>query len=544
MADPGKTSTGIFAKNAKKRITRAQEKVLQKLGKADETKDVQFEEQVQNFNKQYNEGSRLQKELRGYLTAVKAMHESSKKMNETLQDIYEPDWHGKEDVQDISQNSDELWGDFHEKLVDNSLLTLDTYLGQFPDIKSRISKRGRKLVDYDSARHHLESLQGTKKKEDVKVAKPVLLLEKAAPQWCQGKIQAHLIAQTNLLKNQAEEDYLKAQKVFEEINNDLQEELPVILNSRVGFYVNTFKSIAGLEENFHKEIGQLNHELLDVMVKLEGQHSNKAFSIHGAPRDSRPLKTRELPPSIMEPPAGTSPTSDDATPSPTHAPTPHKSPMQGRKGPPVPRPPKLTPSKEMTQEAIVNLFDDNFMPNAATASTPLEVPLSKRADTGSLLDLDFDPVKQEPTSPSVFPPQKNQSLDGASKHCPSKMPIVEVVASTPTLVELTPDDASFGCMANISAECPPIANVSTPAQSYEFPPGFLYKVQVQHDYTPVDTDELCLGSGEVVLVLPFESPEQQDSGWLAGIKEADWIAHKVLEGHKGVFPDNFTLRIE
>ncbi|XP_032807448.1 myc box-dependent-interacting protein 1 isoform X1 [Petromyzon marinus] len=520
MADPGKTSTGIFAKNAKKRITRAQEKVLQKLGKADETKDVQFEEQVQNFNKQYNEGSRLQKELRGYLTAVKAMHESSKKMNETLQDIYEPDWHGKEDVQDISQNSDELWGDFHEKLVDHSLLTLDTYLGQFPDIKSRISKRGRKLVDYDSARHHLESLQGTKKKEDVKVAKPVLLLEKAAPQWCQGKIQAHLIAQTNLLKNQAEEDYLKAQKVFEEINNDLQEELPVILNSRVGFYVNTFKSIAGLEENFHKEIGQLNHELLDVMVKLEDQHSTKAFSIHGAPRDSRPLKTREPPPSIVEPPAGTSPTSDDATPSPTHAPTPHKSPMQGRKGPPVPPPPKLTPSKEMAQEAIVNLFDDNFMPNAATASTPFEVPLSKRADTGSLLDLDFDSVKQEPTSPSVFPPQKNQP------------------------VELTLKDASFGCMANVSAERPPIANVSTSAQSYEFPPGFLYKVQVQHDYTPVDTDELCLSSGEVVLVLLFESPEQQDSGWLAGIKEADWIAHKVLEGHKGVFPDNFTLRIE
>lgn len=31
---------------------------------------------------------------------------------------------------------------------------------------------------------------------------PVSLLEKAAPQWCQGKIQAHLVAQTNLLRNQ------------------------------------------------------------------------------------------------------------------------------------------------------------------------------------------------------------------------------------------------------------------------------------------------------------------------------------------------------
>lgn len=31
---------------------------------------------------------------------------------------------------------------------------------------------------------------------------PVSLLEKAAPQWCQGKLQAHLVAQTNLLRNQ------------------------------------------------------------------------------------------------------------------------------------------------------------------------------------------------------------------------------------------------------------------------------------------------------------------------------------------------------
>lgn len=35
---------------------------------------------------------------------------------------------------------------------------------------------------------------------------PVSLLEKAAPQWCQGKLQAHLVAQTNLLRNQVTAD--------------------------------------------------------------------------------------------------------------------------------------------------------------------------------------------------------------------------------------------------------------------------------------------------------------------------------------------------
>lgn len=37
----------------------------------------------------------------------------------------------------LSQNNDLLWMDYHQKLVDQALLTMDTYLGQFPDIKVR-----------------------------------------------------------------------------------------------------------------------------------------------------------------------------------------------------------------------------------------------------------------------------------------------------------------------------------------------------------------------------------------------------------------------
>lgn len=41
--------------------------------------------------------------------------------------------------------------------------------------QERVAKRGRKLVDYDSARHHLETLQSTKKKDEAKVAKVPLV---------------------------------------------------------------------------------------------------------------------------------------------------------------------------------------------------------------------------------------------------------------------------------------------------------------------------------------------------------------------------------
>ena len=45
--------------------------------------------------------------------------------------------------------------------------------------QNRIAKRSRKLVDYDSARHHLEALQSSKRKDESRISKvgtnPLLL---------------------------------------------------------------------------------------------------------------------------------------------------------------------------------------------------------------------------------------------------------------------------------------------------------------------------------------------------------------------------------
>ncbi|XP_067833285.1 amphiphysin-like [Heptranchias perlo] len=388
MADNIKT--GVFAKNVQKRLNRAQEKVLQKLGKADETRDEQFEGFIQNFKKQEAEGSRLQRELRGYLTAVKGMQEASTKLTESLHEVYEPEWYGRDDIKTVGQNCDLLWADFHQKLVDQALLTLDTYLGQFPDIKTRIAKRSRKLVDYDCARHHLESLQHSRRRDDSKLTK-------------------------------AEEEFQKAQKVFEELNTDLQDELPSLWSSRVGFYVNTFRNISCIESKFHKEVAVLCHKLYEIMSKLGEQHADKAFTIQGAPSDSGPLRISKTPTPPEEPSPTNSPVASPnhtlapLAASPAHTPTRPKSPSQLRKGPPVPPPPKLTPTKELQQENIINFFEDNFVPeiNVTSPSQALTccgsffaVPeLSQQPDqpaaqpAESLLDLDFDPFKPDHVTP-------------------------------------------------------------------------------------------------------------------------------------------------
>ncbi|XP_012505381.1 PREDICTED: myc box-dependent-interacting protein 1 isoform X5 [Propithecus coquereli] len=471
MAEMGSkgVTAGKIASNVQKKLTRAQEKVLQKLGKADETKDEQFEQCVQNFNKQLTEGTRLQKDLRTYLASVKAMHEASKKLNECLQEVYEPDWPGRDEANKIAENNDLLWMDYHQKLVDQALLTMDTYLGQFPDIKSRIAKRGRKLVDYDSARHHFESLQTAKKKDEAKIAKPVSLLEKAAPQWCQGKLQAHLVAQTNLLRNQAEEELVKAQKVFEEMNVDLQEELPSLWNSRVGFYVNTFQSIAGLEENFHKEMSKLNQSLNDVLVSLEKQHGSNTFTVKAQPSDNAPAKGNKSP---SPPPDGS---------------------------------PAATPEIRVNHEPEPA---GGAAPGATLPKSPSQPAEASEVAGGTQLAAGA----QEPGETA------------ASEAASSSLPAV-VVETFPATVNGTVEGGSG-------------------AGRLDLPPGFMFKVQAQHDYTATDTDELQLKAGDVVLVIPFQNPEEQDEGWLMGVKESDWNQHKELEKCRGVFPENFTERVQ
>ncbi|XP_051704753.1 myc box-dependent-interacting protein 1 isoform X16 [Oryctolagus cuniculus] len=507
MADMGSkgVTAGKIASNVQKKLTRAQEKVLQKLGKADETKDEQFEQCVQNFNKQLTEGTRLQKDLRTYLASVKAMHEASKKLNECLQEVYEPDWPGRDEANKIAENNDLLWMDYHQKLVDQALLTMDTYLGQFPDIKSRIAKRGRKLVDYDSARHHYESLQTAKKKDEAKIAKPVSLLEKAAPQWCQGKLQAHLVAQTNLLRNQAEEELIKAQKVFEEMNVDLQEELPSLWNSRVGFYVNTFQSIAGLEENFHKEMSKLNQNLNDVLVSLEKQQGSSTFAIKAQPSDNAPAKGNKSP---SPPPDG----SPAATPEirVNHEPEPASGAAPGATIPKSPSQPTESPAGSLPSRE----------PSAAEGTFAVAWP-SQTAEPGPAQPAEASEVAGG-TQPAAGAQEPGETA--ASEAASSSLPAVVV--------------ETFSATVNGAVEG------GSGAGRPDLPPGFMFKVQAQHDYTATDTDELQLKAGDVVLVIPFQNPEEQDEGWLMGVKESDWNQHKELEKCRGVFPENFTERVQ
>ncbi|XP_061548638.1 myc box-dependent-interacting protein 1 [Phycodurus eques] len=576
-------TAGKVASNVQKKLTRAQEKVLQKLGKADETKDVAFEEGVINFNKQYAEGSKLQRDLRAYLEAVKSMHESSKNVQACLADMYEPDWYGKNEVDSIVEDCDVLWTDYHQKLVDHALISMDTYLGQFPDIKARIAKRDRKLVDYDSARHNYATTHKTKKKDGgIKITKPSSLLERATPGWAQGILSAHNVAQSSLSRSQAEEELERAQKVFEEINIDLQEELPSLWNSRVGFYVSTFQSLAGFEEKFHKEISRLDQDLYDVLEKLEQTDTSS-----GIDESDHTLKPGGPPPIPKSP---------------------------SKLKPAVPPPPKVTPSKEMKTENIIKLFDSAATPDISVTSPTepanwdswpedggaQEEPTKMHYDAVAAAaeawgdddtppahydpiaaategwgddstravhydanedwgDDETQPAYEEPVAEAQESPVENEtqpdteaaaspaeaSADVYEEEAPPNAANEEDQGESETTPEAAPEEEAAEAEEETTTDDTPAENeepIEAKAESPDMPPGFLFKVKVMHDYAANDTDELEMKADDVVLVTTFDNPDEQDDGWLMGIKEDDW-KQKKENGTKGVFPENFTQRL-
>ncbi|XP_036447166.1 bridging integrator 2a isoform X3 [Colossoma macropomum] len=176
------------------------------------------------------------------------MRDASSRLFQSLFDAYELDWEGGEDLGAVVEGEDLLWNDCETKLRDQALLTMESYMSQFPDIRERVAKRGRKLVDYDSSRHHLESLENAKKRDDIKIGK-------------------------------AKEEMKTAQKIFEEMNRELKEELPVLHDSRIGCYVTVFQAVSNLRDIFYREMAQNNQNLQNIMKDLKAQHPDKNFVI-------------------------------------------------------------------------------------------------------------------------------------------------------------------------------------------------------------------------------------------------------------------------
>ncbi|XP_061076240.1 bridging integrator 2b isoform X1 [Conger conger] len=574
----GSGSAGIFARRVQKQLSRAQEKVLQKLGKTVETKDEQFEQCFQNFHKQQSDGNRLFKDIKAYFNAVKVMRETTKRLSQSLKDVYEEDWHGGEDLGVIVESEDLLWNDYEEKMADQAVRTMENYISQFPETKERVAKRGRKLVDYDSSRHHLEALQSGKKKDEMKISK-------------------------------AEEEFHRAQTVFEDINRELREELPDLYQSRIGCYVTVFQNISNLRDVFYKEISTLNNNLYNVMKKLETQHSDKAFIVKGWESSSAGTGTKKRRSLMISAPIPC----NTAFPSDHTSIQKHRGEDQektaGNSAVPTEKAAVRTSSSSgeasEPEEPEVNSNNCSDQPTARSDEEPVGVERkeekqgteekeketeeketeekeaeekeTEEKETEEKNETEEKETEEKNEAEEKETEEKNETEE-KEKEVNGKEPDVSAAQSGQDSTEegsaQTPaqGESDEGRSALPSSELEDLAAgnadgrpVPAPrratekrislkldtngveaepagAAETENPPGFLYKGVAMESYVSEEEGELQFKEGDVILVLTYG--EEMPKGSARGVKESDWIHHRDQLDHSGIFKENRIRRID
>ncbi|XP_062597061.1 amphiphysin-like [Saccostrea cucullata] len=450
MADQAKGS--LLTKSLKK-WSRTKTKVLQNLGKAEKTFDERIEEHAHKLEKQQEVAAKLHKELKGYIHCAKAMQAASKNLYQVLQETYEEDWEEYENVKAQLNSLELMWHNYTQSLHDSVNEPLNNYMSHFPTLRQRISKRGRKLTDFDNAKHNLDVHENAKKKDETKIKK-------------------------------AHDELEEAKKIYQQINDELNNDLPMFYDSRVNFY------IRHEHDHRHGENGQnSNPAEPQISSKSEPVHRRKLPTFDHAIYENSELEKDAIEKSSK---------------------IDNKEETEADKA--EERTQKIS-SNQASENKVNGNLDETTSQNSedSAPSYPPPVPPPEEAAPEPVT-----PQKQETPSPAVSPSYETP---------PSKLP-----EAKEEKVEVTDEEEG-----KEDHEDSNLYEVPTSNKPVELPAGVLYQVQATHPYTNEDEDELSFEAGEIIYVIPFDNPDDQDEGWVMGQKKSD--------GSKGVFPLNFSKKL-
>ncbi|XP_021697185.1 amphiphysin isoform X2 [Aedes aegypti] len=505
----------LLAKSVQKHAGRAKEKLLQNLGKVDRTADEIFDEHLNNFTRQQNSATRLQKEFNNYIRCVRAVQTASKSLMEAINEVYEGQWTGSEALYAQTNTVEVLFQDFSHKLGDQVLIPLNTYTSQFPEMRKKIDKRGRKLVDYDSQRHSFQSLQANaaKRKDDVKVTKG---------------------------REQLEE----AKRTYEVLNSELHDELPALFDSRILFLVTNLQTLFASEQQFHSETAKVYAELEAIVDKLATESQRGSYTLKKITANSTPSSPPQSPVKanlsiVNNITNGSANANGPTSTSPSISPSPEQHHSLEDTEPSyqntevVKSTSAALRSSTTTPTTIANNSnntDTTSQQATAVAKTP-EPPTTTTTTTTTKSDEKVTTNGTDHNHHDLHPSSQtqNNTPDAAAADSTSSSPVPP--ASPPPAVDPQPKSPPSPSPTTTPTTAGAAVSQSS-ATTTDLPPGVLYRVKATYKYVREDVDELSFEVGDTINVIEYEDPEDQEEGWLMGIKEGT--------NDKGMFPANFT----
>ncbi|KNE54395.1 hypothetical protein AMAG_00369 [Allomyces macrogynus ATCC 38327] len=204
-----------------KAVNRAGTSILQSAGAIEKTTDREFEEEERRFRSLEAKVTRLHKEAKGYLDALRAMSLAQTRMGATIEGYYDMSSPLQacatsykttiEQIDEELRNNTGVWVS-HPRFLDPR--SADCPL--LPDYNEAIKKRNNKLLDYDAVRSKHRKM----------VEKP-------------------LDDPTRLPR--AEDEVVEAKRVYESLNTPLKEELPQLIGLRVPYLEPSFEALLKIQ---------------------------------------------------------------------------------------------------------------------------------------------------------------------------------------------------------------------------------------------------------------------------------------------------------
>lgn len=202
---------------------------MQKTGQVERTVDREFHDEEAKFKTYEKEVEKLQKEAKAYVDSMRAMAASQSRIADTIDKFYgsaDRTSEGAMAANAYKRSIDELDASISKELDAPYRTCILEPLGKmnayFPVINDTISKRSKKLIDYDAARSKLRKVTDKPSEDPTKLPA-------------------------------AEKEFEDAKEVYEFMNEQLVAELPQLLDLRVPFFDPSFEAMIRIQCKFAEE---------------------------------------------------------------------------------------------------------------------------------------------------------------------------------------------------------------------------------------------------------------------------------------------------
>jgi len=536
-----------------KNISRTKEKILQSVGKSDRTEDENFDVYVENFERQYAQASKLNKELNKYLTCMRETHKASRMFYETLKETYESQWPQSNQFAEHIDLMEAKWTEYLNRLYKDVQLPLVSYLNEFPELKKKIEKRCNRLLDYDNARHSLESAQNKSIKKGVSAfaASPTLTMPPNQGQSMMGNnsssssssssnsAAAHptSTATTNTASATAAAttdqltkltklkiDLEDKQHMYEEMNQTLCMALPVLFDNRVKFYSSLFQTLFHTETEFHSDsleaksrldeicegLSLLKTELIENPNSAKSTTNGRSAGINGGENNSNHHHYHHH----------------------HHHNNSHINRESSYHGTTRDSPPQKDDDNDHSYSSNGNNRNSHRHSSSASATanngTTLTEFMPKTALNDRYSSNEDVHGNDENGGQEIQVELSQQSQEQQSNGELSN----GVVSAETTMIEKSNGGSGGRLSAGTVTQTQTTTTTTTIVKD-----KMMYRVRATYPYEAKELDELTFTKEDLIMVVEGTESEKEDldEGWLIGVHE--------ITNKRGLFPENFTKRI-